>query len=105
MSAPQVKIDLTSPGKASIEVDGADIAPAVREMHLDAGYGRLPVLTVSLVALGATVEGVMRLDLSAGTVGLLARFGWLPPVPMNADGTVTLTRPAGSSGSSSGGAE
>lgn len=98
-----VKVNL-SLDEARVEVDGVNIADAVGGLHLRAVPGITPALTVDLVAAEYTAEGQMRLFVSPASVELLGRYGWQPPVDTNPNGSVTLTLPVGSSGSSSGAA-
>lgn len=95
-STSRVRIHLPGPtgDSGSVEVEGVDIAPALRGLSLNASVGNQASLTLQLAMRGVEVEGVQRLYLSSAQVGLLARFGWAPPAhaEMNENGGVLLTR-------------
>ncbi len=95
----KVKFSIPAAGAAGVrlEVDGVDVAPAVREISIDARAGQFTDVTIKLAAVGTEVEGEARLWLAAAQVGLLARFGWRPPDGhvMNDRGDVMLTEAVG----------
>lgn len=98
---PEIRLALPSTGVGgTVEIDGENIANAVRSLELRADAGGRTEVTLALVARPTVVAGVARLHLSAYTVAVLARFGWFAPegATVNTDGSVLLADlPAGDS--------
>lgn len=91
----KLNLPTSSGSDGQLVLDGVDVSGAVRSVELRAGVGEFNVITLHLAMRGAEVDGIAQLHLAAAQVGLLARFGWRPPVGyrMNERGDVLLERP------------
>jgi hypothetical protein len=77
-----------------VVIDGTDVSAALRAVDLRVAVGATTTATLHLGMHGTEFDGLARLHLSAAQVGLLARFGWTPPLgyQMNDRGDVLLGR-------------
>jgi hypothetical protein len=74
-----VRIAQVNAGKWIIEVDGTDVAPAVRGFTIVAERGALAALELELNVFPLEYEGPARVYLARESRDLLVSMGWTPP--------------------------
>lgn len=93
----QVNLSIPEHGasNAVLEVDGVNVASAVRGVEVRAALGRYTEVALDLAATSVVVNGEACLYLSARVAAVLAHYGWNPPAgaEVNERGEVCLTMP------------
>lgn len=97
VSDRHVRIELPAhgDGPAVVQVQGADVAAAVRRIEVRAEVGQATDVVLDLAATPVTFDGQARLWLPWAVVHLLADYGWTAPKHAVAGSSgLTLAKPA-----------
>lgn len=81
MSAVKIRIgEYAEDGSAVFEVDGVNIANAVRALRIEAGAQNLTTVTFDLACVEVDYDGPARVVMSKYSREMLLAHGWTPPV-------------------------
>ncbi|WP_119728354.1 hypothetical protein [Thermomonospora amylolytica] len=81
------RLSLTPGRGGTVEIDGHDIAPVTRALHLAAAVGEIPTLYLDLAIDLVEVDGEVTVTIPEGTRRALVALGWTPPADTDAKET------------------